>query len=378
MKPPDDRVLTSPPDAEVVVGGRRFLYFGGTSYLGLHACREVIAASADALTAYGLHSATSRSGFGETPPLRDAERALARFFGTEAAFHFASGWPGVAIIVAACAGSFDAVLLDEHAHWSGFDGGAHGGRPVTTFPHRDADGFADALRRALPNGGRPLCITDGVFAATGHVAPLDAYVAVLAARGGGDLVVDDAHGFGVLGARGHGTCEHHGLADVNTDAPAEGVRVFACGTTSKALGAFGGAIAGDAAFLARARDRSHWFDGASAPPVPAAAAVSAALAVLMREPERRHHLTERTTRLRRGLRGLGIDVQDLPTPVVAVTGRSEAELRRIAAGLREDGILVPFMRYAGLPPEGALRIAVFATHTDAQIDTLLAALRRHL
>jgi 7-keto-8-aminopelargonate synthetase-like enzyme len=156
-------------------------------------------------------------------------------------------------------------------------------------------------------------------------------------------------------------------------------RLFAGGTLSKALGGHGGIIPGDQALFDAVTTVAHLFDGASVPAAPVAAAAQAALAIVMAEPGRRQQLRHNVARMRAGLRALGIEVGDAPTPVVGFTCGDAAAMRQLHQQLAADGILVPYASaYSGLGPEGALRLAVFATHTEAMIDRLLAALERLL
>lgn len=222
-----------------------------------------------------------------------------------------------------------------------------------------------------------LVATDGVFPMSGAIAPLAAYADLLRDRPGAVLLVDDAHGLGVLGAHGRGALEHHGLWPPPAGATP---RVLLAATLSKALGGFGGLIAGSASDVDAARRASHWFEGASAPPIPVAAAAAAALRIAQAEPALRDRLRSNAQRLRAGLHALGLDVDpDAPTPQVSFTHRDAPAMSGLAERLRATGLLVPyFPSYSGLGPAGALRIAVFATHSDAHIDRLLAALRAAL
>ncbi|MBK8974296.1 MAG: aminotransferase class I/II-fold pyridoxal phosphate-dependent enzyme [Planctomycetes bacterium] len=376
-----ERMLDGPPDAEVTIGGRRFVYFGGTSYLGLHARRAVIDAGIAAMARHGLHAATSRTGFGETPALRELETELVTFTGAEHAFAFATGWAGTGIWCAPLRGRCDVAFVDERSHYAVREALLGLGVPIHAFAHRDPDALARALLRHAGRGARVVVGTDGVFPITGAIAPLDAYVAVLDGLerpGDATLVVDDAHGLGVLGAHGRGTAEHHGLAARAFGPGAPGrARVLVAGTLSKALGGFGGLIAGAADDVDAARRDSHWLEGASAPPVPVAASSAAALRIVRAEPELRDRLRDNVTRVRHGLASLGLEVPTaLPTPAIGFTAGGAREMRHIAERLREDGLLVPyFPSYSGLGPDGALRIAVFATHRPEHLALLLNTLR---
>ncbi len=163
-------LMQSPPGAETVIDGRRYLYFAGTGYLGLQGDPEVLRAACEAMGRYGLASATSRSGLGTTPPLLDAEAQAAAFFQTPAAFYFASGYAGNQILVRTLEGTFDAVFVDELSHYSVFDAARQVGVAPIAFRHRDPESLAAALASGLRPGERPLVMTDGVFSVLGHIA----------------------------------------------------------------------------------------------------------------------------------------------------------------------------------------------------------------
>jgi 7-keto-8-aminopelargonate synthetase-like enzyme len=146
-----------------------------------------------------------------------------------------------------------------------------------------------------------------------------------------------------------------------------------CGTLSKALGGFGGIIPGPQAFIAEVKAKSRWFNGASAPAAPVAGATAAALSIVTADPAVRARLGANVARLRAGLRGLGLSIPDLPTPIICTRIGDGPNMARIQKALMDRGIAIAHTRnYAGVGPDGALRIAVFSTHTDAMIDRLIA------
>jgi 7-keto-8-aminopelargonate synthetase-like enzyme len=361
------RILESPPGREVVVDGRRCRYYGGTAYLGLQARAEVLAAAAAALPRYGLHAATTRSGCGTTPPLLDVEREAAAFFGTGAALHLPSGWFGGALLLQRIGTGQHRLFVDEHAHWCLREAAAASGRPQHPFAHRDPDALAAELRARLRPGERPLLLTDGVFPLHGTIAPLGAYATALAPFGGA-LLVDDAHGAGVLGAHGRGTVE--------AEAPS-GVAVHVCATLSKALGGYGGILPAAPEFVAAALAEAPILAGATPAPAPVLAASAAALRIARREPQLRARLAANVAHLRAALRRIGLDVPDRPTPIIALELGDASRMRAIHERLFDESLLVPFLpAYAGAGRDGVLRIAVFATHETADLDALAGALAR--
>ena len=377
-------IMQSPPGAHTVIDGRRYLYFAGTGYLGLQGHPAVIRAACEATRQYGLGSATSRGGFGDTPPTLDVEHRAAGFFGSEDAFYFMSGYVGNSILALVLGDAFDAVLVDERSHYCVFEAAGLGGRPVFQFRHLDPEDLAATLKAGLRPPQRPLVLSDGVFSVRGSIAPVSEYRAVLGNYPGAILCIDDAHGVGVLGAGGRGTFEHSGLTDAaikdTADAPdvsPEAPRLFFCGTFSKALGGFGGILPGSCRFIDRVKSRSHYYNGASAPPVPAAAATARALELIVAEPGMRTRLWENVRAVKTGLRRLGLDTDDTPVPIICLEIQSAERMQQIQRELMRRGIAVAYIAaYSGLGPQGALRLAVFSTHTEQMIAQLLDELDR--
>ncbi len=276
-------------------------------------------------------------------------------------------------------GTFDAVFVDERSHYCVFEAARLGGKPVFSFRHRDADDLQVQLKANLQPAGRPLVMTDGVFAARGSIAPLVEYQTVLAEFDGAALCVDDAHGIGVLGRSGRGTYEHFGLFDaaVNGEVAVLAAVRSAAALYKPALGD-AGPIPGRRPFVERLKT-TPLYAGASPPAVPIAAASAKALELLATRADIRRKLSENVTLLKRGLSELGLDVDDTPVPIVCLAIGHAENMRRIQRELFARGICIAyFAAYAGLGPDGALRIAVFATHTEEMISRLIAELGKLL
>jgi 8-amino-7-oxononanoate synthase len=360
--------MQGPPGPETVIDGRSVLYFGGTGYFGLQGHPEVLRAGAEAFR-LGTHSATTRAGFGNNPVLLDLERKLAAYFGAEDAVVYPSGYMSGLFLAGAAGPSWDAAFLDEHAHFSLRDGVRAAGRPVISYRHRDPPDLEAKLAAHLPPGGRPLVLTDGVFPTYGLIAPLPALLAAVRCCGG-VLAVDDSHGAGVLGSNGRGTLEHFGLVP--------GPDLIAAGTLSKAFGGHGGFLALSAALAERVRGDVSAYVGSTPTPTPMAAASAKGLELLAAHPEWRDALRTNTSRLKSGLRAMGLAVDDSPVPIAAWSLSPAAEMARVQAILSERGIALPRLSYAGAPDGGVLRATVFSTHKISHIDRLLEELKRIL
>jgi 8-amino-7-oxononanoate synthase len=378
---PPGWTMESAPAPHVRINGREFLYFAGTGYLGLQSHPEVIAAAQAGAEQWGVHSATTRAGFGSSPPVLEVERRAAAFLGQAAACYLVTGYAVNFALAAAVSSQANIVLIDESAHdclrealrWLD---ALH--RPPLRFRHCDAGHLRELLKSELRPGDRPLVLTDGIFAASGRLAPLADYLSELDQYPGAMLLVDDAHGTGVVGPLGRGSLELAGISPERINRPEEattGVGILHGTTLSKALGGHGGAIAGSRAFLDLVRQTSGWFRGASAPAAPVAAATAKALQLVAQHPELRAQLADNIARMREGLRRLGLHVDDSPAAIVSFELASAAEMQRVHASLLERGIAIAYTRdYAGAGPDGMLRVAVFATHTPDMIDRLVEVL----
>ena len=362
-------VMQSAPGAETIIDGRRYLYFAGTGYYGLQGHPEVIRAACDAVQQYGIGSATSRSGYGANPPMLEAERLGAAYFGDEASFYYVSGYVGNSILVHSLHDRFDVAFVDELAHYSVLEGVRSEPRPVVTFRHCDPDDLAAKLAASLKPGQRPMLITDGVFPTLGRIAPVPEYVRVLEQYPGALLCLDDAHATGTLGANGRGVYEHFGLS---WGPGSRAVELYFSTTLSKAIGGQGGLISGSQALIESIKQGSHFFNGASQPSVPVAAATARALEIAMAQPEIRRRLWANVARMKSGLRRLGLATDDTPVPIISLAFESSSAMQRLQKALMDRGIVIAYIRaYTGLGPEGGLRIAVFSTHTEEMIDSFL-------
>ena len=342
--------------------GREWVGFSGCDYFRLSSDPEVVEAACGAARKFGLGVAASRRTTGNHPLYEELEAALAKFFGAEGALLLSNGYATGMAVAQACLGGFSEVLVDERAHGCIADVAPLFGAEPQSFTHRSAADAALKLARVGPDA-RVVLLTDGMFAHDGSVAPLAEYRRALPA--GAWLVVDDAHGAGVLGARGRGTLELTGVGRRD---------VIQLITLSKAFGASGGAVLGPRGLLREIVRGSAAFVGSTPPPLPMAAAALAALRRLREEPELRARLAANSALLKRGLRDAGWAVEATPGPVAAVLPRSAGEAATLKRRLLANGIFPPFIRYPGGPDAGYFRCAVSSEHTAKQIERLVTAM----
>ncbi len=358
------RHVESPSGAQVVVDGRRFLSFGGSGYLGLGGNAEIIEAGVEALRRYGAHSQLPRSAGFSLPANLAAEEAARQFFDVDGAMFFATGYMFGLIGISGLAPGCDAVFLDESAHYSLRDAGMASGLPVHAFRHGDAADLAHVMARELGDSGRPMVVTDGMFPTWGSIAPLKAYAELLAPREGW-LVVDESHAFGCVGARGRGAVE---LAGIARD------RVLAGGSMAKAIGAHGGIAIGATALIEQLW-KTPAARGAALGCSAGAAMTAAGLRYVARNPALLERLRRNVRGLWQGLRDLGLEPTVNEGPVAAFKHGSAADMLRIQAALVERGILIAYSTYVGAGPDGVLRLAAFADHTETDIQRLMTELR---
>jgi 8-amino-7-oxononanoate synthase len=272
------------------------------------------------------------------------------------------------VLIQALQGRYDVLIVDEIAHYSVYDAVYQSGKRHHTFHHRDPEDLSAVLKSSLRPGERPMLISDGVFPISGAIPPVKAYLEALAPYDGASVCLDDAHATGVIGKLGRGTYEYLGLAGDN---------LFASGTLSKAFGGHGGIIAGSSEFVGAVKSTSPLYNGSTPPPVPAAAATAKAIEIVSRDPSIRTRLWDNVGRLKGGLRKLGFELDDTPVPIICLQPGKAAEMSRIQKELMNRGIAIAYTdSYSGVGDEGALRIAVFTTHTQEMLDRLLSEIAK--
>lgn len=355
-------VFSSPLGARVWIDGRERDYFSGTGYLGLQNHPQVQQAALEAIQRYGMATGTSRGGFGEHPVYDALEDEACRFFGSPAVLYFTSGYMGALILAQGLRERTERIFVDAWSHFSVLDAARLAGKPVVTFGHLDAADLAEQMRAHLQPGERPLVMSDGVFPISGEIAPLPTYLELARAHGG-LLVLDDAHACGVLGPNGRGSKDYWQV---------DAADCLTTGTLSKALGGFGGVIPAERQLLEELERNSRIYTATSPVPLPVAAAAACALQIARSQPELRQRLRDNVSLARAGLRAAGWAVDDSPVPIICLRKPEGVDLEAIKDRLYAAGICIAHVRsYSSTPPGGALRIAVFASHTADQIERLV-------
>ncbi|MCK5134668.1 MAG: pyridoxal phosphate-dependent aminotransferase family protein [Bacteroidales bacterium] len=362
-------IMEGPAGPEVIIDGKKYLYFAGTGYFQLHSHTELIQASGDAVLQFGIGSATSRAMAGTTPLLLQLEEKIAEYFGTEDAAYLPSGYlSNIAGLKALNdLDLYDVIFIDEGSHYSNIEGAETAGKLVVKFANRNVEDLKLRLDETLKQNQRPLIATDGLFPIRAKLAPLVDYLD-LAEKNNGLVWIDDAHGVGILGQNGRGTCEHLGL---NSE------RLFMGATLSKAFGAYGGIIPGRTDFVRQVRAGSV-ITGSNSPMTAAIAAGLKGLELVKNNPGMREKLWENARYLKTGMESIHIPTDDNCLPIVAFTPGDAASMTAIHEALMEDGIFIQYSNYRGAGKEGVLRIVVFSTHTKDQIDTLVEGLRKNI
>ena len=354
--------LESRQDVEVVMEGRRRIMLGSNNYLGLTICPEVVEAGIRALEKYGTGCSGSRFLNGTLDLHLELEAELAKFLGTEDCITFGTGFQSNAGIISAVVGMHDYVICDRENHASIYAGCQLSYGKLLRFHHNDMADLESCLKR-VPDECGALVVVDGVFSMGGDLANLPEVVR-LAKQYGARVLVDDAHGLGVLGQGGRGTAFHFGLE--------KEVDLF-MGTFSKSLASLGGYVAGSAKVIDYIRHNSRPFIFSAALPPANAAVALAALRHLEAHPELPVRLREISEYARAGFAKRGVRIREsaleVPTPIVPIyTYTQEATLvavRKIyEAGVYVNSVLPP------ATPEGEclLRTSYMASHTEALLD----------
>ncbi|MCY1510900.1 8-amino-7-oxononanoate synthase [compost metagenome] len=356
-------LLESPQGPEVVIDGQPLLAFCSNDYLGLANHPEVIAAMRAGAERWGVGGGASHLVNGHCGPHHELELALAEFTGRPRALLFSTGYMANLGAVTALVGKGDTVLEDRLNHASLLDAGLLSGARFSRYLHNDAASLASRMEKAE---GNTLVVTDGVFSMDGDLADLPAICAA-ARKKGAWVMVDDAHGFGPLGANGGGIVEHFGLG--MDDVP------VLVGTLGKAFGTAGAFVAGSEELIETLIQFARPYIYTTSQPPAVACATLKSLELLRTESWRREHLNRLIARFRQGAAEIGLSLVDSPTPIQPILVGDSGRALRLAALLRERGLLVGAIRPPTVPAGTArLRVTLSAAHSEKQLESLLDAL----
>ncbi|TDT61140.1 aminotransferase class I/II-fold pyridoxal phosphate-dependent enzyme [Fonticella tunisiensis] len=358
--------LDSGQDTEVIMNGKRTIMLGSNNYLGLTSDERVKRAAIKAVEKFGSGCSGSRFLNGTLTLHNELEKRLAKFVKKEAALTFSTGFQTNLGIISAIAGRNDYIISDRGNHASLVDGCRLSFAKNVKYRHNDMVDL-ERILKSIPDKCGKLIVFDGVFSMEGDIANLPEIVR-LAKKYGARIMIDDAHGFGVLGKHGRGTAEYFGLED-EVD--------IIMSTFSKSLASLGGFIAAKEEVIHYVKHVSRPFIfSASIPPANAAAALEA-LNIMESEPERIKRLWEVADYMREGFKSIGIPIGNSQTPIIPVMTYDDYRTFKIARDLLDEGVYVnPVISPAVNKGEALLRTSYTATHTKEQLDYALEAFKR--
>ncbi len=355
------RKIESDQDTEVIINGKKVLMFGSNSYLGLTNHPKIKEAAIAATRKYGTGCAGSRFLNGTLDIHEELEARLAKFVGKEDAIIYSTGFQVNLGVVSCLTGREDYILWDELDHASIIEGRRLSFSNSLKYKHNDMASLEKQLASCNPDKVK-LIVTDGVFSMEGDVAKLPEIVE-LAKKYNANLMVDEAHGIGVFGNQGRGTCDHFGVVE-NVD--------LIMGTFSKSLASLGGFIACDKTIsnYLRHHSRSYIFSASITPA--STAAVNAALDIMESEPERMQNLWDVTNYALEGFRNMGCEIGHTSTPIIPLFVRDNNKTFAVTRDLLEEGIFVnPVVSPAVSPTDTLIRFSLMATHSKEQVSIAL-------
>jgi len=359
------RVMESAQDPEVTVGGRQMIMLGSNNYLGLTNHPKVKEAAIEAVRKYGSGCAGSRFLNGTLDIHVKLEEKLAKFFRKDAALTFSTGYQTNLGIISSLAGKDDVVVIDKLDHASIIDACRLSFAEIKKFKHNDMNSLEFVLHECGDRG--KLVVVDGVYSMEGDIAPLPDIVRVCK-KYGARLMVDDAHGIGVLGKTGRGTAEHFGLEkDVDV----------IMGTYSKSLASIGGFAAADEDVIHYMKHHSRPLIFSASPPPASVAAVIAALDIIDREPDRRERLWHNTNKMMKAFTQMGFDTGVAETPIIPLMMGEMERAFMMWKALGEGGVFAnPVVPPAVPQGRCMIRTSYMATHTDEMLDRVLGAVEQ--
>ncbi|MBP1088706.1 MULTISPECIES: 8-amino-7-oxononanoate synthase [Pseudomonas] len=358
-------LLQSPQGPQIIVDGQPLLAFCNNDYMGLANHPEVIAAWQAGAERWGVGGGASHLVIGHSAPHHELEEALAELTGRPRALLFSNGYMANLGAVTALVGQGDTVLEDRLNHASLLDAGLLSGARFSRYLHNDVSSLEARLEKSV---GDTLVVTDGVFSMDGDIADLPALARATRAKGAW-LMVDDAHGFGPLGANGAGIIEHFGLS--MDDVP------VLVGTLGKSFGTSGAFVAGSEELIETLIQFARPYIYTTSQPPALACATLKSLQLLRTEHWRREHLTRLIQQFRRGAEQIGLQLMDSFTPIQPIMIGDASRALRLSQLLRERGLLVTAIRPPTVPAGSArLRVTLSAAHSEADVQLLLNTLEQ--
>ncbi len=348
------------------VNGRPMIMVGSNNYLGLAGHPRAKEAAKDAVDRYGVGTCGSRFLTGTIDLHETLERRLAGFLKREAALTFSTGYQTNLGIISTIAGKGDHIVIDRMVHASIIDACRLSFATVHKYRHNNMKDL-DRLLASLDRRAGKLIIVDGVFSMEGDIADLPGIVP-LARKSGARILVDDAHGIGVLGANGRGTAEHFGL---------ESEIDLIMGTFSKTFASIGGVVAGAKPVISFIKHHARPLIFSAAATPASVSSVLAVLDILETQPELRTRLWAVTKRMRTGFQAMGYDTGRSQTPIIPVFVRDDEKCFMFWRLLREEGIFTTPVIYPAVPHgQSLIRTSYGAGHTDEELDLILAAFEK--
>lgn len=352
------RSISSAQDTEVIIDGSKVLMFGSNSYLGLTNHPHIKQAMIEAIEKYGSGCAGSRFLNGTLDIHIELEERLAKFVGKEAALIFSTGFQVNQGVISGIAGRNDYIFLDEYNHASIIDGSRLSFARTFKYKHNDMGDLEDGLKK-IPAHALKLIVTDGIFSMEGDIAKLDEIVR-LSEKYNASVMVDDAHGLGVLGPKGEGTSEHFHVTD-KVD--------LIMGTFSKSLASLGGFIAGNSNVIEfiKHHARSLMFSASMTPS--STAATIAALDLMEKQPEHLQRLWANTAYAKKLILDAGLEIGNTESPIIPIFIRDNEQTFLISKILHDNGIFInPVVSPAVPSTDSLIRFSLMSTHTFEQIE----------
>ena len=371
------KIIEGEQGAKVRIGGREVILLSSNNYLGLASHPEIKKAAVSAIEKYGCGSGASRLISGSMELHKELEEKIASFKKTESAILFNSGYTANLGVLSSICGKGDVIFCDKLNHASIIDGCLLSGAELKRYPHKDIDALERLIKLTPPSppyikggargGKKRLIVTDGIFSMDGDIAPLREIVR-LAKRYSAILMIDDAHATGVLGKNGRGTVEYFGLND-SID--------IIMGTLSKAVGSFGGFVAGRKKLIEFLVNKARSFIYTTSLPPSVVASSIAAIDIIEKGDDLRDLLWKNVSYLKEGLKNIGFDIMGSESQIIPVFVGDTHRAVEMSQMLLKEGVFVQGIRPPTVPQgKSRLRVTVMATHSKADLDAALESFER--